>query len=386
MTTPLRIGVIGVRGRGKIAEHWHRSPRAQIVGGMDVSETHLQQFRSVVGNDVFVTSDYRRLIDRPDVDAIGIFSPDWLHEEHALAALAAGKHVFCEKPLAITTEGCDRILRAWKASGTKLMVGFNMRYMPEFGTMKQIVDEGTIGQIKTVWVRHFVGRGGNYYYHDWHATRDHTTSLLLQKGSHDIDMIHWITGRDTRRVVALGSLDYFGGTMPNELTCPNCHLVRTCPEAQPESQRTQCAFRQEVDVEDTNLALLELNGGIKAAYLQCHFTPDYQRNYTFIGTEGRLENLPLENKVIVKTRRRAPGGRGLSDRVYEIKPADGGHGGADPLICADFLDMVQGDATPVATPEAGRMSVAAGCAAADSLRNNGAPRDIAPIRWHEEGE
>jgi predicted dehydrogenase len=286
----------------------------------------------------------------------------------------AGKHVFCEKPLAITTEGCDRILAAWKRSGKRLMVGFNMRYMDIFRVMKEVVDSGVIGEIKAVWVRHFVGMGGDFYYHDWHASRRNTTSLLLQKGSHDIDMIHWITGRYTRRAAAFGSLDFFGGDKPNDLTCPECDEKETCTEAS-KSERIQCAFRQEVDVEDNQVTILELEGGIKASYLQCHFSPDYHRNYTFIGTEGRIENSEPEMKVWVKTRR-SNTYRELSDRTYDIKPAEGGHGGADPVICKDFVDMCLDGKEPLAPPIAGRMSVAAGVAAAQSLRQGGQPVDV----------
>lgn len=373
----IRIGMIGVSGRGGLSNHWHNTDRSVVVGGADVNDTHLAAFKERTGADTFVTTDYRKLLERKDIDAIAVTSPDYCHEEHAVAALQAGKHVFCEKPLAITTEGCDHILRTWKGSGKHLMVGFNMRYMNIFRAMKEVVDTGVIGEIKAVWVRHFVGHGGNFYYHDWHGTRQNTTSLLLQKGSHDIDMIHWIAGRYTKRVAAFGSLDFFGGDRPNDLTCPECPDKDTCFEVQTNS-RTQCAFRKEIDVEDNNVVIMELEGGIKASYLQCHFTPDYHRNYVFIGTEGRVENSEPDMKVWVKMRR-SKSWKELSDRTYEIKPAVGGHGGADPVICRDFLDMIIHGKEPIATPLAGRMSVATGCAAAQSLRNGGMPVDIPPV-------
>lgn len=384
----LRIGSIGVCGRGALADNWHKSKRAVVVAGADINEKHLANFRERIDGDVFTTTDYRALLDRSDVDAVAVTSPDYCHEEHAIAALQAGKHVFCEKPLAITTEGCDRILEVWKASGKRLMVGFNMRYMNIFRVMKEIVDSGAIGEVKAVWVRHFVGFGGEYYYHDWHADRRNTTSLLLQKGSHDIDMIHWITGRYTKRVAAFGSLDFFGGDRPNDLTCPNCPDKSTCTEAL-FGNLNQCAFRKEVDVEDNNVVIMELDGGIKASYLQCHFTPDYHRNYVFIGTEGRIENSEPDGKVWLKMRRSTPGPnteaqlsnesgvwKELADRTYDIKPASGTHGGGDPSICEDFLDMVLLGKEPVATPFAGRMSVAVGCAAAKSLRSGGTAVDV----------
>ncbi len=373
----LRMGMIGVGGRGVIAAHWHQpNGRSVVVAGADVSDEALAKFKTDINPQAFTTRDYRELLARKDIDAVAVTSPDFCHEEHAVAALEAGKHVFCEKPLAITTAGCDRILAAWKKSGKRLMVGFNMRYMSIYRTMKEIADSGILGEIKAVWMRHFVGEGGNYYFHDWHAKRANTTSLLLQKGSHDIDMIHWITGRYTKRVIGIGGRDYFGGDMPNDLTCPNCDRKRICPDVQPpENPRQQCCFRKEVDVEDNSLILMEMEGGVKATYLQCHFTPEYQRSYVFIGTLGRMESFDLENKVVVRTRRSMTL-RDYADRTYNVKEAAGTHGGADPVICEDFLEMVIDGREPVATPVAGRMSVAVGCAGAESIRKGGVPVEV----------
>jgi predicted dehydrogenase len=373
----LRIGVIGVCGRGTLAENWKNNERAEVVGGMDIKEENLADFRARMGEHVFTTLDYRELLDRKDIDAVAIMSPDYMHEEHAIAALDAGKHVYLEKPMAITIEGCDRIIEAQRRSGKKLMVGFNMRCHNMWRTMKDIVDSGTIGEIKAVWVRHFVGRGGYFYYHDWHGTRANVNSLLLQKGSHDIDQVHWITGRYTKRVAAFGGLDFYGGDKPNDLYCPDCDERRTCTEAS-FVRLTQCAKRKEIDVEDNNVMIMELEGGIKAAYLQCHFTPDYHRNYVFIGTEGRMENSEPDGVVWVKTRR-SNSWKELSDRTYVVKKAAGTHGGCDPVICEQFLDYVLEDKEPVATPIDGRMAVAVGVCGAQSMRNGGIPIEVPPL-------
>ncbi len=126
-----------------------------------------------------------------------------------------------------------------------------------------------------------------------------------------------------------------------------------------------------MDVEDNSVVIMELENGIKATYTQCHFTPDYCRNYTFIGTEGRVENLDDDSKVIVLTRDRVKKHKNLANRTYDVKPAEGGHGRADPLICQDFVDMLISGKEPLATFVAGRMSVAVGCAATESLRSGG---------------
>lgn len=382
----VRIGMIGAAGRGRLAKHWHDpSGRSMVVGASDIAESALEWFVKNVNDKGFTTLDYRRLLERKDIDAVAVTSPDFTHEQYVCDAFAAGKHVFTEKPMAITTEGCDRMLRAWADSGRQFMVGFNMRYMSIFRVMKDAIDSGAIGEVKTAWVRHFVGFGGEAYYHDWHGVSRNSTGLLLQKASHDIDMIHWLTGRYTKRVAGFGGLAYYGGDKPDELRCPDCPDKENCVEFQNLSDRAganqenMCVFRKEVDVEDNSTIMMELEGGLKATYMQCHFTPDYHRNYTFIGTEGRIENLDDSSRVILKTRSRSKRWKNLADETIEVKPATGGHGGADPLICKDFVDMLLDGKRPISTPLAGRMSVAVGCAGTWSIRNGWQPKDVPPV-------
>jgi len=381
----VRMGIIGATGRGSMAKHWHNPDgRSIVVGATDVSDEALDWFRTNINKEGFVTKDYRKLLDRKDIDAIAVMSPDWTHEQYVCDAFDAGKHVFTEKPMAITTEGCDRMLRAWVNSGKQFMVGFNMRYMNIFRVMKDAIDSGIIGEVKVVWVRHFVGHGGEWYYHDWHGTSRHSTGLLLQKASHDIDMIHWITGQYTTKVAAFGGLDYYGGDKPNNLRCSDCNEKDACVEYQhvngaSVNKKDQCVFRKEIDVEDNSTMMMLLQGGIKATYMQCHFTPDYCRNYTFIGTEGRVENLDDGSKVIVRLRNQSKRWKNLAHYDLNIKPASGGHGGADPLECRDFVDMMLTGKKPLSTPLAGRMSVATGCAATWSIRNGWQVADVPPV-------
>lgn len=150
-------------------------------------------------------------------------------------------------------------------------------------------------------------------------------------------------------------------------------------EAASDNTMDQCVFRREVDVEDHSSVMMQLEGGIRASYAQCHFAPDDGRNYTLIGTEGRIENLDDGSKVILRMRNRSNRWKNLANSDLSVKPAPGGHGGADPQICRDFVDMLLDGRRPLATPLAERMSVAAGCAATWSLRHNWQPVDVPPV-------
>jgi hypothetical protein len=133
-----------------------------------------------------------------------------------------------------------------------------------------------------------------------------------------------------------------------------------------------------VDVEDVSMMNMLLDNGIYAAYQQCHYTPDYWRNYTFIGTEGRLENVGNgeDEKTVIKIWNKRHHGYAEADLVVPITVEKGSHGGADPKIVNEFLEVVRGNAKPSTSPVAARYSVAAGCAATESLRNGGKPVEI----------
>ena len=151
----IRIGVIGVGGRGNIASHAHKPGEgSRLVAGADIAPTELEKFKEDYGPEVLVTKDYREILAREDIDAVFVTSPDFLHEEHALAALEAGKHVYLEKPMTITIDGCDKLLQKAFEKKLKLYLGHNMRHMSFVQKMKELIDSGAIGEViwKSQWI------------------------------------------------------------------------------------------------------------------------------------------------------------------------------------------------------------------------------------------
>lgn len=377
-TSDLRIGVIGAMGRGALARLAHRPGKgSRVVACCDVREEGRDVCREWYGQEVIFTHDYRELLATP-LDAVFVCSPDYLHEEHTVTALSCGCFVYCEKPLAITIRGCDRILRVNQRVGRRLFVGHNMRYMNTFRKMKALIAADAIGDVKSAWCRHFISYGGDAYFRDWHSERRHTTGLLLQKGAHDLDILHWLTGARTVRVAAFGNLAVYGSLprrSPHELGSSAFNENHWPP-------LKQSGFSPKIDVEDQNVVILEMEGGVLGAYLQCHFTPDACRNYTLIGTEGRMENYGCrEDSPIFIWNRRKDTYRLIGDEVHYGDPVGrGGHGGADPLIVQDFLRFVRTGKSDGASPEDARMAVAVGYQATMSLRQGGRPKPIPPER------
>ncbi|MEU6993971.1 Gfo/Idh/MocA family oxidoreductase [Streptomyces sp. NPDC046465] len=376
--TDLRLGVLGFGLRGSLARTAHRPDAGSRVTALAEHDAAARAEAATAFPGALISGDHRKVVEDPDVDAIVVLTPDHTHAELACEALRAGKPVFVEKPLEIGIEACDEILRTAYETGTRLYVGHNMRHMPVVRLMRDIIERGEIGEVKTVWVRHFVGYGGDWYFKDWHAERQYTTGLLLQKAAHDIDVLHWLGRGYTRQVQALGDLMVYGDN-PHRRAPGEPKTDDWYTEDGHWPPHTQRGLNAVIDVEDVSLVNMRLDNGVLAAYQQCHFTPDYWRNYTVIGDAGRLENFGDGPGSAVKVwNARRSGYRSEADAEYLVPDAedDGGHGGADPLLIDEFVRFAREGGRTDTSPVAARMAVAAGVRATQSLRDGGTPREV----------
>lgn len=374
----IKIGSIGAGRRGRLCKLAHRPDDGVTLAAIcDPQQAIRDEYRQGFGPDLAVADNYKTMLDENELDAVFVTTPDYLHEEHAIAALERGLHVYLEKPMAITIEGCDRIMDTAAKHNAKVYLGHNMRFFPVIQKMKEIIDSGKIGQVQAIWCRHFVDYGGDAYFKDWHSEQRYATGLLLQKGAHDIDVIHWLAGGHTVRTVGMGKLSVYNRVAdrrkPDEVS-PVAFTRSNWPPL------TQKGLSPIIDVEDHSMMLMELDNGVQASYEQCHYTPDGHRNYTVIGTEGRIENAgdhstdEYEAEVRVWTRR-----CGFKENGHEcisIPPVQGTHGGADPMIVNDFIHYLKTGQRNGATLLDARASVAAGVMATQSIRNGNEPYDV----------
>ncbi len=184
LSTPdaeVRIGVVGVGQRAVLATHAHGGDSgARVVACADPSAAGKRYATELFGA-VALRDDHRALLDA-GLDAVMLFTPDHLHAAQALDFLRAGTAVFVEKPLALSTEDCDAVLAAARDSRAKLYVGHNLRHLPMLRAMRALIEDGAIGAVKSVWCRHFVGHGGDFYFRDWHADRRKTRRVVAAEG------------------------------------------------------------------------------------------------------------------------------------------------------------------------------------------------------------
>ncbi|MEY9854269.1 putative dehydrogenase [Leifsonia sp. EB41] len=372
----LRLAVIGAGARSEIAHHAVESGDGRIVAVVDPSPSARERAAATFGAGA-TFAGHRDLIAGGDaVDAAFVTSPDHTHAEIAVDLLRAGIAVYLEKPLAIEVADADAILAAAAETGTRLYVGHNMRHMSVVRTMRDIIRRGEIGEVKAVWCRHFVGNGGDYYFKDWHAERAKSNGLLLQKGAHDIDIIHWLAGGYSELVTGMGGLTVYGGIDDrrdnSDRAMPDWFSLDSWPPL------TQRELNPVIDVEDISMVAMRLDNGVYASYQQCHYTPDYWRNYTVIGTEGRLENFGDTEGAVVRVWNRRTTYNPAGDVEYPVLGDEGGHGDADRLTIAEFVDFVRDGTATTTSAVAARNAVATAVAATESLRYGSRPRAVPP--------
>lgn len=195
------VGVIGI-GMGANMLFLNRDPNSRFeVRGLCSPTAAKLNALADKWQIHFRTTDYHELLARPDIQVIGVYSPDHLHAEHAKAALAAGKHVVCTKPMCTTVDDAAELVRLVDDTGLTFIVGQTMRFDKQFAAAKQFYDDGDLGAIILA-EAHYVHDARTFFpATPWRlrAPQD----LMFGGASHPIDLLRWFLG-DVIEVHAYG--------------------------------------------------------------------------------------------------------------------------------------------------------------------------------------
>ena len=213
---------IGIIGCGKIAQVRHipeyaEHPEAKLLGFYDINLERAGALAAKHGGTAYATVE--ELLANPDIQVVSICAANFAHAELTIAALRAGKHVLCEKPMAITLEECEAMVAEANKAGKYLMIGHNQRLAKAHSVARELIVEGLIGQIVTF--RTTFGHGGpetwsvdpglNTWFFD--KTRA-AMGAMADLGIHKTDLIQFLTGqqviRTTARVTTLDKKDASG--------------------------------------------------------------------------------------------------------------------------------------------------------------------------------
>ena len=193
----LRIGIVGLGFIGTqkhlvgLAQHFDK---CEIVGFCDLEIEKAQAAKDGYGSaDSYVTTDYRDLVSDPSIDVIHVCTWNTNHCEITCAALEAGKHVLCEKPMAVTGEDARKMRDTAERTGKKLSVGFQYRLRKESQFLRKVVDEGRLGEIYAA-KAHAVRRRGVPTWGVFTDKEKQGGGPLIDLGGHAIDLALWYMG------------------------------------------------------------------------------------------------------------------------------------------------------------------------------------------------
>lgn len=205
MKEKLNAAVIGLGciSGGHIASYLE-NPHTKLAAICDIDEKWLAFMKNKLGVEK-AYSDYKELLLDPDIDIVSVCLPNMLHAPVTIAALDAGKHVLCEKPMAESAESGRRMREAELRSGKKLMISHNQRFGEDVQILKTLYDRGEFGEVyhvRTAWRRplgmlptpYTTREDGSVYSRNWFNEKDSKGGVLRDLGSHMIDLSLYIMG------------------------------------------------------------------------------------------------------------------------------------------------------------------------------------------------
>jgi predicted dehydrogenase len=395
----VKVGIIGMGDRGISFIYNFRefSDIAEIAGVYDRNRPRLEavarhhNFTEVPRHDT-----WESFVAGSSYDLVLVTTPDDTHPEVVCRCLKQGYDIFCDKPLSNTPEGLVQIMKTYDQTKRMFLMGFNVRYHNQSRKMKQIAQRGELGDIKVGVCVH--PEHGIRYFRRWHKFREHSVGLVIHKGCHQLDIMNWIIGSYPVEVYAQGETAVFKGDKKVE-GCHVCADLVECPHARrlgykgarqiyesyigPSEldgyHRNYCPIAPDVSVPDFYIVTVRYANGARASYQEIHFAGRSRAHYSFFGDKGEMSAPAFDGSQGIARIDRLSG-----EKVnYEIPPAQGGHGGADPAMTLTMINSVIQGKSLMPPPEAGVRSSIIGIAAMRSIAENRPVRveELVPMEY-----
>lgn len=289
----IRIGVLGAGKRSRVVlSHLllqDKDKNLEVSGIWDPDAEAISNWKGRLGIDPTEYTDPESLINDSSLSWIFVGSPNSFHAEQAIAALNAGKDVFCEKPLAMSLEDCLAIRDAVERSGRKFVFGLVMRYSPHYQKMAELVHSGAIGRVISLEFNETLHIGlGGYIFGNWRRSRSRSGTFLLEKCCHDLDIANWLVGSLPVTAASFGGKDFF--------VEKNSELVDRLGRS-PEGARAYSTvedrhgvgpFSAGSDIVDNQVAIIEYANDVRATFHTNCNTAIPERRFYICGTEGTL--------------------------------------------------------------------------------------------------
>jgi len=205
---PTKVAVVGAGFMGRQhVESYENIPEARVVAVVDPQRERAEELAGICG--ARAETDLEAVLADPEVEVVDICTPTFLHREQVEKAARAGKHVICEKPIALTVGEAEAIVEAVRRAGVKFMVAHCLRFWPEYATAKRIIDRGRVGEPLAVTASRCSPFPG-WTWASWILDPQKSGGAAVDLLIHDFDMVSWILGKP-KTVYARGLISQRGG-------------------------------------------------------------------------------------------------------------------------------------------------------------------------------
>ncbi len=295
--------------------------------------------------DTSYTESAEALMNSRGLDGVFVGTRCSLHADYAAMVLKSGIPLYLEKPVCINEEQYARLKEAARGKTDRAVVSFPLRVSPLVREMKRIVESGLLGKITMVQAVNNV-LYGSVYYHSWYRDPIETGGLFLQKATHDMDYISYLTGETPKDVFARTAKLHYKGDKPAGLHCPDCEEYQTCRESsyvvqhilKDEVTGDACCFAVDTGNEDGASAIFTLPGGAIVSYNQNFVVKKgaARRGCRLIGTDASIE-FDFYSGEIREDRYDLP-----QTVMHSFQSGAHSHFGGDEALALEFMGLMDG--------------------------------------------
>lgn len=223
------------------AEHILQNPETTLVAICDINPDRKENLPP----EVSFYTDLGEMLQTIDADVLCVCTPNYLHEPHTISALEAGLHAVVEKPMAISTQSCDRMISAAERTGKTIFAVKQNRYNPPVQEVKKLISTGELGRVFMVQVNCFWNRGDAYYAgNDWRGTKEKDGGCLFTQFSHFVDILYYLNGPINE---AHGSVHNFAHQHNTEVEDTGSFVLKAANGAIVNFNFTTCSYERNME-------------------------------------------------------------------------------------------------------------------------------------------
>jgi len=231
----VRVAHVGVGNRGSfLLRHMLKVPGVKVVAVCDILPDRAEEAAKMVagaGGAAKTWADFRKMLDeQKDIDAVVLATPDFTHKDFDIAILEVGKHLYAEKPLALTAADCKAVVSQAKRAKGVFQAGFQLRHDPNRNASMKFIQSGGIGKVLMC---HGMRHGSDLPRTiPWYFDKTRSGDIVIDQGIHILDLFTWAIGAHPQRALASGGINLFINEPPGRTVMDNYSLIFEYPNGE----------------------------------------------------------------------------------------------------------------------------------------------------------